>query len=323
MAKTIVGVLRGGPSSEYNLSLKTGNAILDHLSPEKYDSRDIFIDKKGMWHLRGMPVSPMRALSQVDVVLNGLHGGPGEDGTVGRLLQKAGIPYAGSRPLQSAMALNKIRAREILERSGILMPRAMWFTLKDEVTTGEMAKMTFALFPPPYVIKPPLEGASYGIRVAKHLVDLPDMLGDALDQYGAVLVEEYIRGREASVGLIEKFRKQDLYALPPARTLMPEGWRMLHPSHHEEGTLHHFVPSDFTDAQKRYLMDTAKKAHRALALNHFSHANFLVTPHKVYLLEIDALPGLYPGAAFPKMLDSVGVSMSDFLDHSISLARNS
>mgnify|MGYP001562732845 CR=1 FL=1 len=322
MAKMIVGVLRGGPSSEYNISLKTGTAILDNLNPDRYDARDIFIDKKGMWHSRGMPMSPMRTLSQVDVVLNALHGGPGEDGTVGRLLQNAGIPYAGSRPFQSAISLNKIRSREIFERSGIQMPRAIWFTLNDAIDTGEMAKMTFALFPPPFVLKPPLEGSSYGIKVTRNLAELPDAIGDALDQYGAVLVEEYINGREASVGLIEQFRNEDLYALPPARTLRPEGWHMLHPSHHEEGVLHHFVPSDFSDAQKRYLMDTARKAHRALALNHFSHADFLVTPHKIYLLEINALPGLYPSAAFPHMLDSVGVSMSDFLDHSIALARS-
>ena len=322
MMKMIVGVLRGGASSEYNLSLKTGAAIIDNLALERYEAHDIFIDRKGMWHVRGRPVSPMRALTRVDVVLNALHGGAGEDGTVGRILQRASIPYAGSRPLQSALALNKIRSREILERAGVIMPRAIWFTLNDEATTGEMAKIAFNLFPPPFVLKPPLEGSSYGITIAKHLVDLPDAIGDALDRYGAVLVEEYIRGREASVGLIENFRKENLYALPPARTLVPEGWRMQHPSHYEEGSLHHFVPSDFSDAQKSYLLDTARKAHRTLALNHFSHADFLVTPHKIYLLEINALPGLYPGAAFPKMLDSVGVSMSDFLDHSIQLARS-
>src|SRR3989344_6601085 len=320
MARNVVGVLRGGTSPEYNLSLKTGAAMLDALH-DAHEARDILIDKRGIWHLRGIPMSPMRALAQVDVVLNGLHGGVGEDGTVARLLGKAGMPYAGSRPLQSALSLNKIRSREIFQHAGIRMPRGAWFSLRDDANTKEMAKLVFSLFSPPYVIKPPLGGASYGITVARHLIDLPDAIGDALDRYGAVLVEEYIRGREATVGLIENFRREQLYALPPARIILPQGSRMLHSSHHEEGSLHHFVPSDFSDEQKRYLMDTARKAHRTLALNHFSHADFLVTPHKIYLLEINALPGLYPGAAFPKMLDSVGVSMGDFLEHSIQLAR--
>src|SRR5277367_6763879 len=96
MTRTIVGVLRGGTSSEYELSLKTGATMLAALPEEHYDTRDIFIDKRGIWHLRGMPVAPHRALQQVDVVLNGLHGGMGEDGTVQRFLDKTGIPYAGA-----------------------------------------------------------------------------------------------------------------------------------------------------------------------------------------------------------------------------------
>lgn len=295
--------------------------MLDALHGE-HEVRDILIDKRGVWHSRGIPMSPMRALAQVDVVLNGLHGGVGEDGTVARLLDKAGVPYAGSRPFQSALSLNKIRAREILQHAGIRMPRGAWFSLNDDANTAEMARLAFSRFPPPYIIKPPFEGASYGITVARHLVDLPDAIGDALDRYGAVLVEEYIRGREATVGLIENFRREQLYALPPARIILPQGWRMVHSSHHEEASLHHFVPSDFNDEQKKYLMDTARTAHLTLGLNHFSRADFIVTPRATYLLEINALPGLYEGAAFPKMLDAVGVSMGDFLDHAIQLARS-
>ena len=89
MARTIVGVLRGGTSSEYDLSLKTGAAMLAALPEERYDTRDIFIDKRGIWHLRGMPVSSARALQQVDVVLNALHGGMGEDCTVQPFIRPA------------------------------------------------------------------------------------------------------------------------------------------------------------------------------------------------------------------------------------------
>ena len=98
MSRTVVGVLRGGTSNEYDLSLKTGAAMMAALPEDQYDTRDILIDKHGMWHSRGVPLDAPRALSQVDVVLNGLHGGIGEDGTVGRVLERAGVPYAGSVP---------------------------------------------------------------------------------------------------------------------------------------------------------------------------------------------------------------------------------
>src|SRR3990167_6198182 len=136
MTRTSVGILRGGTSSEYNLSLKSGAAMMAALPEDRFDTRDIFIDKRGLWHLRGQPVDAARALSQVDVVLNALHGGVGEDGTVQRILERAGMPYAGASPLAASLSLNKIRAREVLQRAGVRMPRAVSFTLWNELSTG-------------------------------------------------------------------------------------------------------------------------------------------------------------------------------------------
>src|SRR3990167_9856349 len=164
MSRMSVGVLRGGTSSEYPLSLKTGAAMMAALPEEKYDARDILIDKEGMWHLRGLPVDPARALQQIDVVLNALHGGVGEDGTIQRILERAGVPYAGARPQAASLSLNKIRAREALQQAGIRMPRAVSFTLNNALSTGEMSHLVFSQFGPPYVVKPPQEGASVGIR---------------------------------------------------------------------------------------------------------------------------------------------------------------
>lgn len=320
MARTIVGVLRGGASSEYDLSLKTGAAMVAALPEERYEVRDIFIDKSGLWHLRGMPADPARALSQIDVVLNALHGGVGEDGTVQRILQRASVPYAGSTALSSGLSLNKIRAREILQRAGIRIPRAAIFSLKDGLNTAQMARSVFEQFGPPYVVKPPSEGASHGIIVAADLRALPDALGDVLNQFSAALVEEFIRGRQASVGIIENFRGRELYALPPALLVLPDGAKVLESAHYEEGTLRHMVPSDFTHDEKRALMDIARAAHRALDLAHFSRADLIVTPRHIYLLEVNAIPGLYPGASLPPMLEAVGSSVREFLEHAIMLA---
>jgi D-alanine-D-alanine ligase len=322
MARTIVGVLRGGTSSEYDLSLKTGAAMLSALPEDRFDTRDIFIDKRGYWHNRGMPVDPARALSQLDVVLNGLHGGVGEDGTVQRILERSGTPYVGSRPLASGLSLNKIRARDILRRAGVRMPQAVWFSLEDNFPTGDMARSVFAIFGPPYIIKPPSEGASHGIVIAHTIAELPDRIGDVLESFGHALVEQFIRGSQASVAVIERYRGEELYALPPAEIILPEGSRIFERSHHENQQHKHIVPGTFNRDQKKLLMDAAKSAHRALELSHFSRSDFILTPNAAYLLETNALPGLYPGAALPEMLESVGSSVPEFLQHSIALARN-
>lgn len=320
MTRTLVGVLRGGTSGEYPLSLKTGARMIEGLPEDRYDVRDIFIDKQGYWHARGFPTTPARALSQVDVVLSGLHGGVGEDGTVQRVLERAGIPYSGSSPMASAHALNKVLAREVFLKAGIKIPQGMAFAAEVNADVHAMAREVFARFGPPYVLKPPMEGASLGIRMVPTIAQLPQELAQMLSTYGTALVEEYIRGEEATVGLIEGFRGEDLYALPPAFVDYPEHPHV-HFDHHLEGHIQHFVPSTFSHAEKKALMDAARMAHRALGLDHYSRADFILTKRGPYLLEVNSLPGLHEHAAFPKMLESVGSSVSQFLDHLVGLAR--
>lgn len=321
MSRTIVGVLRGGTSREYNLSLKTGGAILSALPENKYDTRDILVDKTGVWHSRGIPMEAPRALAQIDIVVNGLHGGVGEDGTVQRLLDRSGVAYTGSRAGGSQLSLNKIRAREVLRETGLRMPLAVAFNIDNEITNGEMAQIVFSHFGPPYIVKPASEGASYGIQFALNLLDLPEAIADVLDEFGAVLVEEYIRGDEVSVGIVEGFRGQELYALPPAHVRIPDDARFLDSSHHEEASAEHVCPSNFTQEEKRAIEDLARSAHRALGLSHFSRADIINTRRGPYLLEINSLPGLYPGASFPVMLETVGSSTREFLEHAIALAQ--
>ena len=321
MVRTTVGILRGGTSNEYNLSLKTGAEMLAALPEERYEVRDIFIVKKGYWHSRGMPVEAPRALAQIDVVLNGLHGGTGEDGTVQRILQRASVAYAGSSPRGSGLSLNKVGARETLRRMGIQIPRGTSFTLGDALNTAEMARAVFSQFGPPYIVKPANDGASYGIHLAMTLVELPDAIGDVLDEFGTALVEEYLKGEEVSVGMIEYFRGEGLYALPPAHVHLPKGALYLEPSAHEQALARYDVPSNFTHAEKKAIVDMARAAHRALGLSYFSRADIMHTRRGPYLLEMNSLPGLYAGASFPEMLEAVGSSRREFLEHTIKLAH--
>lgn len=321
MARTIVGVLRGGTSSEYNLSLKTGAAMIAALPEEHYEVRDILVDRKGYWHQRGIPVTAARALSQVDVVLNGLLGGVGEDGTVQRLLERAGVPYTGSRAHPAALSLSKIRSRNILQSAGVRMPRGVAFSLQNDLNTGEMAESVFLQFGPPYIVKPPSEGASWGIRIVKSFPKLPDVIADMLDAFGVALVEEFVIGEHVSVGLVEDFRDQELYALPPAHVQLPEDAPFIIHSHHEDGSLRHAVPSNFTRSEKKAIEELAKRAHRVLQLAQFSRADIVLTKYGPFLIEVNSLPGLYPGSSFVPMLESVGSSTREFLEHSIAHAH--
>jgi D-alanine-D-alanine ligase len=207
--KINVAVLRGGPSSEYALSLKTGAEYLRALPEDEYTVRDIFVDKEGVWHSRGIPTTPVQALAHSDVVLNALHGGMGEDGTVSRFLEQQGIAYAGSRSPAAALTYNKVRTREALQEAGIMTPQGMPFSLMDNVDTGAMALQVFSTFAPPYIVKPVSEGHSTGVHYVGTIRELPDAIGDVLDAYGAALVEEYIFGEHMHASVLDNFRKQE------------------------------------------------------------------------------------------------------------------
>lgn len=322
MARTTVGVLRGGTSNEYALSLKTGASMLASLPEERYETRDIFIGRDGMWHLRGLPVEAPRALAQIDVVLNGLHGGVGEDGTVHRVLERAGVAYAGSRARGASLSLNKIRARETLQKAGVRIPQGASFMLGNELNTAEMAQIVFSQFGPPYIVKPGGEGAGHGIRLALTFIELPETIADVLDAFGSALVEEFLVGEQVSAGVIEAFRGEGLYALPPTHVVLPEGVRFINYEAHEQALTRNVCPSNFTHDEKRAITDLARAAHRALGLSHFSRSDIIETNRGPYLLEVNSLPGLYAGSTFSPMLEAVGSSVREFLEHAIALAKS-
>ena len=127
MIKKKVGVLRGGPSSEYDVSLKTGKSVMDNLMmqaglADRYEVLDIFIDKEGTWHYLGAPIKPEKVFKKVDVIFNALHGAYGEDGTVQKLLDYFNIPYTGSTALASAVGMNKVLSKKIYKNNNLKTP---------------------------------------------------------------------------------------------------------------------------------------------------------------------------------------------------------
>ncbi|MDE1941489.1 MAG: D-alanine--D-alanine ligase, partial [Patescibacteria group bacterium] len=126
MAESIrVGVMRGGPSAEYEVSLATGSNVLKALRNrhwERYEPVDVLIDRAGAWHADGVPIEPMEAMRRTDVIFNALHGAYGEDGKVQTMLEAHAMPFTGSGALASAVAMNKILSKEIAKRHGIKSP---------------------------------------------------------------------------------------------------------------------------------------------------------------------------------------------------------
>lgn len=313
-----VGVLRGGPSSEYDVSINTGAAVLKHL-PENYTGHDILIDKEGVWHRRGAPVKPANALVGIDVVFIALHGEYGEDGTVQKVLDQLHIPYTGSGALSSAFAMNKAHAKECAKGLGI--KTAQYVVVEKSDNLDNELKEVFRTFPQPSVIKPLDRGSSVGVTIARTHPEFVAGVKKALEFSSRVLIEEYIKGREATCGVLDRFRGEEKYAMLPIEIIPPKEKDFFDYAAKYTGITQEICPGNFTNSDKEEIQRAAKEIHKELGCKHYSRSDFIVTPRGVYYLETNTLPGLTEESLVPKSLAAAGCTFPEFLDHLVSLAR--
>lgn len=327
MSQIRVGVLRGGPGGEYDVSLQSGKSVLANLSREKYDPLDVLITKSGTWHLAGLPTNPDRLARQVDVVFNALHGEFGEDGRVQSLLDAAGIPYTGSGIFASAIGMKKHLAKNILAKQSIRAPLGV--SLDSTRAAEDNARQAFLKISPPWVVKPDDRGSSLGVFLARTFAELVAVLEQAFAYSNQAMVEEYVAGREATCGVVDNFRGEEHYALPAIEIRRPAGKAIWEYDDKYSGATEEVCPGCFNDEEKAELARLAVAAHRALGMRHYSRSDFIIpaspagrSPRGIYWLEINSLPGLTSESLFPRALEAVGCSYGEFLDHLISEALN-
>ena len=318
MANIRVGVLRGGPSSEYDVSLRTGASVLEHL-PERYDRTDILIDRDGKWHMNGLPVSPDRVFARHDVIVNALHGVYGEDGKIQQMMDSRGVRYGGSGALASAITMNKQLAKRHLAQAGIRTPHGVVFT-RSMGETPTIAHAVYKKIAPGWFVKPVSGGSSIGVGRANTFPELLIALDVAFSQSDQIIVEELLRGREATCGVLEDFRGQGVYATPPVEIISSAkgGFYSYEDKYCNEARV--ICPGNFTGKEKEDLENIAKQVHVALGLSHYSRTDFIINKRGIFVLETNSLPCLSEAASFSQALSSIGCSHAQFLHHLVGLA---
>lgn len=323
-----VGVIRGGISSEYAVSLETGKSVLSVLHDyfkDIYTPVDILITKDGIWHLAGREILPQELVDKIDVAFIALHGEFGEDGQVQYILEMIGIPYTGSDPEASKRALDKWVTKEYARELDVLVSKDIHLDqyadstalpYGDYVTT--MTRETMMKLSPPWVVKPVTSGSSIGVSIVKTATELQEVLTKLLNT-SVVLVEEYISGREATVAVTDNFRGQEIYAFLPIEIRTKSSFFDFEAKY--SGEAEEISPGNFSQAEKQILMDYAKRIHKGLGLRHYSRSDFIVGKNgKIYFLEVNNLPGLTKESLVPKSLPPVGATLAEFVAHLIGLA---
>jgi D-alanine-D-alanine ligase len=345
-----VAVLFGGPSAEREVSVWSGSRVLAALDPKKYEALPVEINAEGKWLPRpdlaalptpGAAASPASGATpssktpvlasashhiddvvregDVDVVFVALHGPYGEDGTVQGLLELLRIPYTGSGVLASALAMDKLRGRQVLQAGGIPVPA--WFSVEAARWPGGRAEVAGRIardLAYPCVVKPNAQGSSIGVTIVRDEAGLDAALDAALAYDDVALVEEYLRGTELTCGVLDEPETGAPQALPVIE-IVPKREFFTYEAKYE-GASEEICPARISAAHAAKAQDLALRTHQVLGCEGVSRTDIFLTAGDLIVLETNTIPGLTEGSLIPLAARAAGISYPVMLDRMIAAA---
>src|SRR5229473_6931520 len=342
-----IGVLFGGRSGEHEVSLASAASVIRGLDPEKYETVPIGISKDGRWlvgHgaqkmlpevLRSgqrvvLPADPNAAALvpldethagalRVDVVFPVLHGTFGEDGTVQGLLELAGLPYVGAGVLGSAIGMDKDVQKRLCKEARI--PVVPWVAVNRRDWENDSSKIQHQVekkFRYPVFVKPATLGSSVGMTKVHSTLEFRPALDLAAEFAQKIMVERAIKGREIEVSVLGN---DDPRASVPGEILPHREFYDYAAKYLEEGTRTE-IPAKLSAAQAKRFQEYAVRAFRVLELGGMARVDFFLEhrSRKIYLNEVNTIPGFTSISMYPKMWEASGVSYRELVDRLIELA---
>ncbi len=288
-----VAVIYGGWSSERDVSIMSGTQMAEAARQAGYDVIELDADRDFATRLKEL---------NPDTVLNGLHGPWGEDGCVQGVFEVLGIPYSHSGVLSSALAMDKIKSKAAFASAGLDVAKDVAVTRADVAKAHPLE--------PPYVVKPVNEGSSFGVLFVREGSNGPatDVLGENWKYGDNLMAEEFIPGRELTVGVMG-----DRALAVTEITTLREFYDF--DAKYADGGSHHVVPADLPEHVTQAALDAALVAHRALGCRGVTRSDFRYDDKKdrLVILETNTQPGMTPTSLVPEQAEYVGLSFAELV----------
>ena len=330
--RKIVFVFMGGPSVEHPVSLVSGTGIVRALDPHKYEIHPVLISQDDYWTWGRKPLTPyqcqnfsinffasaenemqkklrpsLEELKPMDIAFLALHGRFGEDGHIQAMLDYAGIPYTGSGMLSSALAMDKIKSKEIYRANGI--PTAEFRIWQRENFSKEFIEEAFEHLGSPLVIKDPLGGSSLDMGFAKNIEEAGKICEKLFEKSGRLLAEQFIAGQETTCSYIE-----DCPPIPPTEIRMTTREFFDYDAKYN-GEVIEITPAEFPENLIKEIQSLARKAHYALDCQVYSRTDVRINKEgKLFVLETNTLPGMTPTSFIPQQAKHIGLDYSALVD---------
>lgn len=320
MDKLRVAVLMGGKSSEREVSLSTGKMILKALDPVKYDTVAVdtgavedSLPSTGIVGLRDI-IRSSRTDLRPDVAFIALHGKYGEDGTMQGLMELLGIPYVGSGVLASALAMDKIMARKMLDHEGIPVPKGISFADVNEGLKSASTIETELGFP--VVVKPNRQGSTIGLSIAHDASEFEASIRLAFEHDTDVLLEQFISGIEITCPVLGNEKAE---ALPIIEIVPQSGFYDYHDKY-TDGATEHILPARLPKEIYQAAQECAVACHKALGCSGMSRTDMIVRGSDIFVLEVNTIPGMTPTSLLPHSAQAAGIGFTELLDLLIGYA---
>ena len=293
--KKRVGLLMGGLSREREISLKTGNAILKALSQKGYNVHPIDVDRS---------IAETLAREKIECVFLALHGRFGEDGTIQGMLELMRIPYTGSGVLASALALHKIMAKKVFLYEKIPTPSYEVFH-REEIEKNLPKKISFPL---PVVVKPAREGSTIGVSIVKRKEELFPALKKAGGCDEEILVEEFMKGKEITVGILEDTPL-------PIIEIAPKSGFYDYQSKYTKGETEYIIPAQIPKKRYLYAQELSLKAFQALGCSDCARVDLMTDEEgNPYVIDVNTMPGMTETSLVPKAASYAGITFEDLVE---------
>lgn len=293
-----VGIIMGGISSEREISLDSGESILQNIDTNKYDVVKIVIDKKD-------DIINKVKKENIDFALLALHGQFGEDGTVQSVLQSLGIPYSGCGPLSSATCMDKDMTKNLLKAAGIRT--APWINLRDvsELNFDKIEELGY-----PVVIKPTHGGSSVATFIIKDKSEVLNAVNEGFKWDSEVMIEKFIKGEEITCPIFNN----EMY---PVLAIKPKSEFFDFESKYNDGGADEFIVT-LDEKLHKEVEEMALLTYRVLKCSVYARVDMIVTEDSIpYVLEVNTLPGMTKNSLFPKSAAGINISYSQLIDNII------
>jgi D-alanine-D-alanine ligase len=339
--KLNIVVLMGGPSSEHDISLKTGGNVVQALDKQKYTVKPVTITREGKWLLpeAGLALiseepesddpesakyaSPVKRVSrdEVDVVFVALHGPYGEDGKVQALLEMMDIPYTGSGVCASALAMDKLRCKQLVAYHGIPTPRHLiieereWTADAEEVLSRIERDLGF-----PCVAKPIEQGSSVGMGIPKDREELARLMPTTLRYEGLAMIEEFVPGRELTCAVLGGFPGEEPFALPVTEIIPVTSSFFDYEAKYTPGASREITPAELDAETTSRVQEVAVKVHEIVGAGSMSRTDMILSDAGLCFLEINTIPGMTETSLLPQAAAAAGMSFPELLDRLVQVA---